>query len=150
MQCLTPNDASENFCQNCHAAIGDINSLDPVQSIRDEGFLLRKAASGQPRLIVVVGTWILFLPAVIAAIALEISVISNWDGWLSYIIFLVTLAVLIMAVLMLYHVTKNYRKARDEVQVRQQQKDLQSENRLRAKARRQARMKDKKSSELRL
>lgn len=145
---MTPNDASDNSCQNCRAPLGETNGLDPVQSIRDEGFLLRRAASGQPKIIVVLGTWILFLPWIIGTVALEITIIANWDGLPSYIFFLAGIALFLFAVILLYTVTKNYRKARDENEIKQQKKQLHTENRLRAKARRQARMKS--SSELRL
>ena len=143
MRCMTPNADSDEFCQNCRAPLGETSGLDPVQSIRDEGFLLREAASGSPRFLVVAGTWILFFPWIIGTIALEASIISNWDGFPSFIFFLGGIALFLFAVKMLYAVTKNYLNAREKHLASRQIKDLQTEKRLRAKAKRQARMKQK-------
>ncbi|MDQ3820267.1 MAG: hypothetical protein M3362_21655, partial [Acidobacteriota bacterium] len=61
-RCLAVNSGAEAFCRECGAPVGGSATLDPVQTIRAQGFMYRRALEGRPKLIVLVGVWILHLP----------------------------------------------------------------------------------------
>ena len=143
MSCMTPNDASDKSCRNCRASLFIASSLDPVQTIQNEGALFRKAVSSRPKLIVLVGTWILFVPWIIGTIFLEIQVFANWDGIPSLVFFLLGIASFAAAVIIINAVTRNYRSARETFEAVKQNDQLKTATRLSAKARRQERMKNK-------
>lgn len=142
MSCMMPNDGLANVCQNCGAALTETSALDPMQTIQNEGALFRKAVSARPKLIVLLGTWILFVPWIIATIFLEIQILSNWDGLPSMVFFLIGVALFAAAVIIIYSVTRNYRAAREAFENEKQVSRSRDESRLQAKARRQARMKN--------
>ena len=139
MNCMTPNDMAKNYCRNCRVALHRPISVTPVQSIDDEGFLLRKAADGRPKFIVVFGTWLLFFPWVFGTVAGGIFLISNWDGFGSFVLFLIGAALLLLAVQMLSTVTKNYLAAQASFDKNEQNKKLIKENKWRAKVKKKSR-----------
>ena len=141
MSCMMPNDKLDIICQNCGAALTETSALDPMQTIQNEGALLRKAVSARPKLIVLLGTWILFVPWIIATVFLEIQILANWDGLPSMVFSLIGVALFLAAVVIIYSVTRNYRAAREAFENEKQINRSKVENRLQAKARRQARMK---------
>jgi len=145
MSCMSPNDESDIVCQNCRSPLGKPSSLDPIQSIRDEGLLFRKAVSSRPKFIVLFGAWLFFVSWIITVIALEISLISNWDGFFSFVLFLGGVALFVFAVYVLFNVTKNYLNARESYRAKASREQFIAENRQLAKERRRARMKAKLS-----
>ena len=108
MSCMASNYKSDDFCQNCRALLATISTLDPLQTIQDEGSLWRKATSARPKFIVVLGTWILFVPWIVGAILLEVITIFNWQGFGSLILFWLGVALFLIALDILFTVTKNY------------------------------------------
>ncbi len=108
MSCMAPNDKSDDFCQNCRASLATTSTLDPLQTIQNEGSLWRKATSERPKFIVVLGMWVLFLPWIVGTIVIEASIIINWDGFSSLIFFWIGVALFLIALNMLFTVTKNY------------------------------------------
>lgn len=64
--CHQHNDPDVTFCERCDAPIGFAATMAPYQQILAEGFALRQATTGGPRLIFVIGVWILFLPVLLA------------------------------------------------------------------------------------
>src|SRR6478735_8409081 len=65
-KCLLANAATAAFCADCGAPIGMVAAIDPIQQIQAEGFAYRSAVEGPPKLIIVVGMWLLFGPIVLA------------------------------------------------------------------------------------
>jgi len=106
--CLTPNKAFEAFCQNCGAPIGGIATLDPIQSIHTQGFMLRKAVDERPRLIVLVGMWILFFPALLGSVYAASRLIRVGGGLANFIFFWAFVGLGYASIVILYRVTKNY------------------------------------------
>jgi hypothetical protein len=141
MACMSPNNESDDVCQNCGARLSGPSGLDPIQTIRDEGTLLRKAVSARPKFIVLFGAWLISTAWIITVIALEIGVISNWNGLFSLVFFWFGVALFFLPVYVLFKVTKNYLNAREAYQAKAGKEQLKEENRQRAKARRRARMK---------
>ena len=143
LSCMMPNDGMDNSCRNCGAALSTGSSLDPVQTLQNEGALLRKAVSARPKLIVLIGTWILFVPWIVGTIFLEIQILENWDGLPSMVFFLLGVALFLAAVIIIYSVTRNYQRARETFENEKEINRSKDENRLQAKARRRERMKNK-------
>lgn len=78
--CLLANSSMAAFCGDCGAPIGMVSTIDPIQSIYAEGFAYRSAVEGTPRLIVVVGMWMLFGPLAVIAPILTFSNASTPDA----------------------------------------------------------------------
>ena len=85
-----------------------MTNLDPIQTIQTEGFLLRKALSGRPRLIVVLGIWILHLPVLVVGIGVTIHLLLNLRGASDFVFILVMSGLSYYAFVVLYRITKNY------------------------------------------
>ena len=108
MSCSAPNSRSEAFCRECGAQILITSALDPMQAIKAEGELLHKALEGKPRLIAVVGTWILFLPVLAASIWGAINLTLNTRGTTGFFFFWVLVGLSFICFVALYRVTRNY------------------------------------------
>lgn len=62
--CAATNLSAADFCHRCGAPLSVIATTDPLRSTISEGFLYREATQGTPKLIVVVGIWLIFLPGI--------------------------------------------------------------------------------------
>lgn len=145
MSCMTPNDSSDKSCQNCRALLSVTSSLDPVQTIQNEGALLRKAVYTRPKFIVLFGTWLLFVPWLFGTIFIGIEIVANWDGVTSLLFLLGGIALFLMSLILIFKVTRNYFKDRETFDTERKNNQLKEEARQQAKARRKARMKNKVS-----
>ena len=143
MSCMTPNDGSDKSCRNCGSSLSGTSSLDPVQTIQNEGALLRKAVYSRPKLIVLFGTWLLFVPWIIGTIFIEIEILSSWDGVPSLLFFLGGIALFLMAAIIIFKVTRNYFIDRGTFDAEHKNNQIKAAERSLAKSRRQARMKNK-------
>ena len=61
-KCLLSNSTTAAFCADCGAPIGMVAAVDPIQQIQAEGFAYRSAVDGPPKLIILLGMWLLFGP----------------------------------------------------------------------------------------
>lgn len=102
----------EVFCPSCRAPISLLANTDPIQRIQTEGFLYGRAVDSRPRGIVVIGVWLLFLPAVLICAGWALIVISEGigSGAVGFVFFWVAIAAMIFFATILYRVTKNYIK----------------------------------------
>jgi hypothetical protein len=99
--------------------------LDPMGQIQAEGFAWRQATTGKPNLMVVIGVWIFFLPALLAFGLIIVLKLTEGFRWtLEDLIGLAMpiLAALVSAVL-LYKTTANYRRRRKEMNGRSAKQD---------------------------
>lgn len=103
-------DESQAFCPNCEAPIGSMSSIDPMQSIRAEGFLIQRATERRPKLIVLIGAWILFLPFPMCGLFVSVDVILNGSGqgMAGFFFFWGGIALSILGIAILFKVTRNY------------------------------------------
>lgn len=108
--CLTRNSRAAAFCRKCGTPIGAVATIDPLQSIQAEGFLLRKATEGRPKPIILLGIWILHLPVLVGCIGVAIYLILNQRGWGNFVFFWGAVGVAYLAFMILYRTTKNYLK----------------------------------------
>lgn len=116
VSCLTENKQTDAFCRKCGSPIGATTNLNPLGVIQTEGFLLRKALEGRPKLIVLVGVWILFLPVLVISVGSAIYFVLNPRRYSDIIFFGVFLLLAYAAFIILYRVTKNYLTLRKEPQ----------------------------------
>ena len=106
--CQALNDRLENFCGGCGAPIGATATLDPVSTIHAEGFMLRKAVEGPPRIIVLIGVWIMFLPMLVVSAGMDIYLALNFRGLGNFVFFWVGAGLMFISGVVLYRVTRNY------------------------------------------
>ncbi len=85
-----------------------------MATIEAEGFLFRKALDRPPSLIIVIGIWILFMPAGVASALLAIYLILNQQGLANFVFFWAFVAVSYIAFVILYRITKNFVTRRSE------------------------------------
>ena len=108
LSCMAPNPATIAFCEKCGAPIGTTSTLDPLKMIRAEGFLLKKATTDRPKPIVLLGVWIIFLPWLAGSVLLAGSQILYGYSFEGFIFFWIGVALAMVALIILYRVTKNY------------------------------------------
>jgi hypothetical protein len=108
VSCLAQNAQSAPFCQQCGAPIGAMATVDPVQTIQTEGFLLRKALEGRPKPIVFLGLWILYLPMLLAGAGIAIYMIVNGRGLAAFVFFWAGMGLASFGFFVLYRATRNY------------------------------------------
>jgi hypothetical protein len=106
--CQALNDRFASFCDSCGAPIGATATLDPVTNIHAQGFMLRKAVDGPPRTIVLVGVWLMFLPALVVSGGVAIYLIVNFRGLGNFVFFWLGAGIMIISGVILYRVTRNY------------------------------------------
>ncbi len=88
--------------------MGATSTIDPLQTIRAEGFVLDKALQKRPRLIVLIGIWLIHFPVLVAAIGVAIYMILYTPGITGFLFFWVMIGMSCYAVVVLYRVTRNY------------------------------------------
>lgn len=98
--CLSHNLPEAAFCTTCGAPLGMVANIDPIQQIASEGFTFRSAVDGPPKPIILIGTWLAFLP--IAGIAL-LGMFGLGGGFS-----LLMPLLLLISIGILYRVTRNY------------------------------------------
>lgn len=110
--CQTPNDEFESFCSKCGSPIGTTATLAPVQRIRTEGLLFRRAVDKPPNLVVLVGIWILFAPSVPVGVYAATNLILTGRGFGYFVLFWTFVGLTCCSVVILYRTTRNYLVAR--------------------------------------
>ena len=108
ISCLAENRRFEAFCHKCGAPVGTTATLAPLQTIQTEGLLLRKALEGRPKLIVLLGVWILHLPVLVCGVGFAIYFILNQRGFVGFLFFWAMVGLSFFASVVLYRITKNY------------------------------------------
>jgi len=102
--CLHPFGPRTAFCSACGAPVGMVANIDPIQHIYSEGYGYRSAADGPPRLIVVIGIWMLFFPLALAGPA--VILMGEWSMPAMERVYLMILSAI--SVVLVYRVTANY------------------------------------------
>ena len=106
ISCLAPNLPDAHFCVSCGAPLDSYSATAPFERILAQGYGFRSAVTGRPRLVVVVGMWILFFPGVLTFI-LRLGFVLFCRPPLS----LEDLVIVLYAfagVVLIFRVTKNY------------------------------------------
>lgn len=106
--CLAQISPSETFCHACGAPVGTTAALDPINSIRAQRFLISRALEGRPKLIVLLGIWMLNLPALAGGVFGVFYASLYMDVYSGFIFFWFMIGLSILSFALLYRVTKNY------------------------------------------
>jgi hypothetical protein len=106
--CLTQNKRFATFCEECGTPIGATATIDPLQTIRAESFVIHKALERRSSLIVLLGIWLTHFPVLVASIGVAIYMILYMYGIAGFLFFWVMIAFCCYAVVVLYRVTRNY------------------------------------------
>ena len=128
--CIEPIGQFDHFCSHCDRPVTTHASTDPLGQVYASGHAYRNATSGRPKLIVVLGIWLIFGPQVlllmffayyISYYTLNSIIVHEFgpysytqnvsDGWILQILkLLLMLALLVLYVAILWQTTRNYRK----------------------------------------
>ncbi len=108
--CGSVLDPASGLCPRCLMPSGDYASLDPMQAARVEGLLISKAVDKRPKPIVVIGIWVMFLPAFIAGLAVAAQVVLDGagSGMSGFLFFWIGVGLSIFSLVVLFKVTRNY------------------------------------------
>jgi hypothetical protein len=106
--CMQPNEFENRFCKFCNAPISQYSSNDPLQIAFNEGMTYRKAVEAKPKFIIFFGFWVLFLPVLLASIAILVETVSSGKGTVAFVLFWLSIAVGGFSFVMIFRVTKNY------------------------------------------
>ncbi len=108
--CSSSINQEYTFCPKCGGPMGPLTTLDPVQTIRAEGFVLQKATETRPKPIVLVGIWILFFPGFLIGLWFSITVAINraGSGASDFVFFWIGVLIAYIAAVFLFKVTRNY------------------------------------------
>lgn len=106
--CQTVNPEFEPFCRKCGAPIGATATLDPLNVIRAEGHLFRRALEGRPKLVVLLGVWILFGPLLVVTTFSAFNLVLNRSSRADFVFFWFAVGLAYLSAVVLYRVTKNY------------------------------------------
>jgi hypothetical protein len=102
------NNRYEAFCHSCGVPIGTTATLDPLRAIQAEGFVIRKALDGRPRVIVLMGIWVMFLPLLVVSVGAASYLITNRRGLADFVFFWIFVGLSYVSFVALYRVTRNY------------------------------------------
>ena len=75
--CLHENDERRDFCEECGLPISTTASFTPIGSILSEGNGYRNAASNPSKPIIIIGIYLIFLPGLLAILAVTPSLIED-------------------------------------------------------------------------
>lgn len=106
--CLALIGRSEAFCHACGAPVGMTATLDPINSIRSQGFLISRALEGRPKPITLIGLWLLNFPALVGGVFGAIYLSLHLDAFSGFIFFWFMIGIAVISFAILYRVTKNY------------------------------------------
>ena len=112
MACFAPNDVDAEICVECGARFGESNVLQPLNVARAEGQIYQKLALGdkRPRLPVLIGVWVMFLPLLIIGIAIVTAQILDLQGFTSFVFICIGGGAIYLSILMLWRITTRYFK----------------------------------------
>jgi hypothetical protein len=115
LSCAGENDANSGFCRYCNTLLALTNNSDPLPQLVTEGDLYSKAAEGKPKLIVLIGIWVIFLiPLIFGAVSAFSIIAGGGGGGDTFIFYLFSIVTFFFSFVMIYKVTKNYFKKTDK------------------------------------
>lgn len=106
--CQAFNKPFAAFCEQCRTPLGATATLDPMNVIQAEGHLFRRALEGRPKLIVLLGVWVIFFPTLAVSGFSAVSLIIVRRGPSDFVFFWVSIGLAFLSALILYRITLNY------------------------------------------
>ncbi len=106
--CFAINDDFAIVCHKCHSKFGA--NLDPLGIARSEAEVLGKSTTVKPKFVVLIGTWILFLPTFLIGFGLIVNQIffQYGSGTGGLLLFWIGIIIGGVSIKFLFTVTKNY------------------------------------------
>ncbi|GEM_PF-1320232 len=107
--CLFPNLPDSRWCKRCGAPMSSTIGIVMPDAAMAAGFIYRRAVEARPKLAVVLGIWLHFLPGFLSSV-LALWVIRNrgMDTWPSLAYFFLAIVVGTLCGSMIWRVTRNY------------------------------------------
>jgi hypothetical protein len=126
LQCGTPNEAQKQFCTKCGAPIAAFSVYGPMETVFAEGFMYRQASKAPRKPIVVIGIWLLMLPALVFGFEILFAALtqSREPLYARLLMILMGSAILWIPLTLVLRSTANYRAAA----ARQKAEDAAREN----------------------
>jgi hypothetical protein len=109
--CFNKNDEYVDFCSKCGCPLGNYVTLDPLKRIASLGWAYRRAVSGPISKIVLWAMWLIFGTYLFNSLWGLISSLYNPEP---FIFPIVSWIAMIICIVILYKVTKNYHKYKKE------------------------------------
>ena len=97
--CIERNSPQSIYCVKCGGPLLPIATIGPFEIIETQGFALREATNRPKKLIVVIGTWILYFPFVIVTLIPAIA---------EPVLLFVYLPLVLIPGVLVYKTTRNY------------------------------------------
>jgi len=110
--CHHPNHPDTKYCESCGAPLGPTAAWEPWEQTQAEGFAIRQATTSErPRLILVLGIWLIFCPMwITSALVLGVTVKdTDWQAG-DVLTMVICLGLLVLSTALLYRSTANYRR----------------------------------------
>lgn len=112
-KCLAELAPIDNFCPRCRAPATSYANTAPFEGVLAEGWLMGESVvTRSPRLITLIGLWIIFLPVVAFAAMMLFVVPRPDDPWLALVGNLPVIAGAVLFGYCIYRGTRNYLRAR--------------------------------------
>lgn len=105
--CQTVNEQLEVFCHGCGTPLSLPATPDTSNITPAEGHL-RKVRERRPKLVVVLGLWLVFLPFLVLAAITALDILLNYRTSSNFMSFWLSVGSLCLSVFVLYRITKNY------------------------------------------
>ncbi len=106
--CQTVNEDYRALCQKCGAPFSTFGTLDPIHHIHAEAQVLRGAIEGRPRVVVLLGIWLLIFPIWVLGAGSAVALVVYRRQSSDVVFFWLAFAVACFTGVILYRVTKNY------------------------------------------
>lgn len=106
--CQTVNDQGEVFCRECGAPIVSPPISNPEQLKEAEVSLPLKAREKRPKLVVVLGLWLLLFPTLILSAYVALDIATSYRNRSSFIPFWLVVGLCLILAISLYRITRNY------------------------------------------
>jgi hypothetical protein len=72
LKCFQPNTPDKHFCVHCNAPLTTFATTAPYEHILAGGFAVRTASNAPTKPIILIGMWLLFGPAFLVLVALDL------------------------------------------------------------------------------
>jgi hypothetical protein len=106
--CMEANYPDAHFCRKCGMPLSAMAGMDPLKQIYAEGWIFRRAVSGRPSVIVLLGMWLIFGPALVLTVVAAGPVLSGGRSASDILSLLLTAGFAILYGAILLRVTLRY------------------------------------------
>jgi hypothetical protein len=106
--CYTINEKLDALCQQCGLPLAPAAATLGPLSVGETRDGVLKARERRPRLVVVLGLWLIFFPFLVHAAMVAFDILLYYRTRSNFMIFWLAIGSLSLSVLVLYRITRNY------------------------------------------